>query len=377
MADFAALCDQVFGLQTRFTGGRISSQAVGIIERLPIYIWPAGVSMDDQQTVLAFLTSYGRSDDKRPSAWATWTFSYIVLRFPEFQQKIISTNGREYEFVKLPIGYITAVKAVCREAKEAKGSDTNPKYAELLNQVPPLARFPEIPMTPAAIPPNFAACQTVPALYGYCSLLIFLAEKKINERNSITITECPRNLIDTYAIDEEAPFILDGEGQMNSRAHTMVNQSWVTYSGARIAIITEIAAFGAGTSLARRVVHTVTKLLEYSGMQMAYSIHRFLQAFPESATYSCVRPSLMAYISSVREVATAASHLQPYYKLIHGDSTRVFHRNSIRTLAACAIGYEKYTGGSMRNFVLGEGATAALAMYNAEAVRKGHRTIPT
>jgi len=45
------------------------------------------------------------------------------------------------------------------------------------------------------------------------------------------------------------------------------------------------------------------------------------------------------------------------------------------TLSACATAYKKYTTPSMRNFTLGEGATKAVNMYDAEAVRKGHTTL--
>jgi len=44
-------------------------------------------------------------------------------------------------------------------------------------------------------------------------------------------------------------------------------------------------------------------------------------------------------------------------------------------LAACAISFEKATSPSMRNFALGEGATTAVNMFDAEASARGNRTL--
>jgi hypothetical protein len=370
------LGEQVFGPGNRFSEGRILSQAEGIIEKLTIYTWPSGVTQDDKLSLLAFLPAYGKSEDKRPSAWATWMFTYLVLCFPEFQAAIARENSREFTFVKLPATYVQAMVAICREAEEAEGSEPNSEYTDLLHKLPDMLKFPEIAKEAEYLAPNLAAGQTIPVIYGYASLLIFLAGKKINEKNSITISDKrPQNLINAHGIDEDAAYCLNGDGRLGPDSYGPLNQAWSTHAGARVAIITEVAAFVAGSTQPQRVVRTVSKLLEYSGMQPATFIHKFLQAIPEAATFSCIRPSLHAYVSSVREVAAAPAHLQPLYKVIHGESTRAFHRNSILVLAACAVAYEKYTAPSMKNFSLGEGATSALQMFDAEAVRKGLPTL--
>lgn len=373
----SGLSNQVFGPQNRYNEGRIASQAGGIVESLIVYTMPPGLDPDTRLSVLSFMTGYGRSEDDIPSKWASWTLTYLCCCFPEFKDQIIRQNAREYKFEMLPKTYINAVKEAIMTAQEIEGSATaDEKYSKAVARIVKPSRFPDIDHNDLNFPPVLAAAAIVEPIYGYASLLLFLCGKKITDKNMVTITERrPQNLIDTYSIDEDAAYPLIGEGKMESTAHQMVHQAWITYAAARIAIMTEIAAFGAGQTLPQRVVHTVTKLLEYSGMQPAFFIHRFLQAFPEAATYSCIRPSLNAYASSIREVASAAAHLQPYYKLIHGDGTRAFHRNSIMALSACAIAYEKYTSPSMRNFVLGEGANAALAMFDGEAISRGHQTL--
>lgn len=370
------LGDQVFGAQKRLAEGQYRSQAEGIIEKLPIYTWPSGVSNDDKLAVLAYLTAFGQTEDDSPRAWSCWAFSYLVLCFPEFQQAIGRINSREYEFVKLPVEYIHFIVQVSHRAEEREGSGEDREYNQMASQIPVLANFPDVRPSATSYPPELAACELVTAVYGYAALIIYLCGKKINEKNSVAITDKrPQNLIDTYKIDEQAAYILKGEGAMSSAAHAFVNQAWVTHAAVRAGIITEVATFAGGATLPQRVVYTVAKMLENSGMQPAYFIHRFLQAFPRCASYSCIRPALNAYASSIREVAAAPPHIQPYYKLIQGEGTRAFHRNSILMLSSCAVAYEKYTSPSMRNFNLGEGATIALAMFDAEATRNGHPTL--
>lgn len=349
--------------------------AEGIIEKLRIYSWPKGVSDADKLSFLAFFTAHGRSSDESPSAWATWTLTYITLCFPEMQESITRASGREYYFETLPKKYIQEVLRL-NEAALDFGDSQPDEYGRHYHDLSFPAGLPHLKKEQESFPPELAACATVPSIYGYCSLLIFLAGKQITEKNSITITEKrPKNLVDSFKIDDYASFILTGEGKMGSDAHSQVNQVWVTYFHARAAVMSEVAAFASGVTLPQRVVYTITKLLEYSGMQPAYFIHKFLQARPETANFSCTRASLNAFISSVREVAAAPGYLQPYYKLIHGEGTRAFHRNSLMVLSACAIALEKSTSPSMRNFNLGEGATAAVNMYDAEAAMKGYPTL--
>lgn len=371
----ASLSHQVFGPSMRSNDGRVISTSEGIIEKLRVYTWPKGVSDQNRLAFLAFFTSHGRSVDESPSSWATWVISYIVLCFPEMQDSINRSNGREYAFEALPKKYIESILTLNEAALDF--SDSQPEeYGRHYHDIMFPPGLPTLPRDPLSYPPELAACSTVQSIYGFCSLLIFLAGKQINEKNSITITEKrPMNLINAFKIDEYASFILSGDGKMGSEAHGFINQVWITYFHARSAVVSEVAAFASGTSLPQRVVYTITKLLEYSGMQPAYFIHKFLQARPETAQFSCTRPSLNAFISSVQEVAAAPGYLQPYYKLIHGEGTRAFHRNSLLVLSSCAIAHEKSTSPSMRNFNLGEGATAAVNMFDAEAAAKGYPTI--
>jgi len=371
----AILSHQIFGPSQRINDGRVKPTAEGIVEKLRVYNWPKGITDTDKLSVLAYLTAYGKSADESPSSWATWVISYVVLCFPEMENSITRLNGREYAFEALPKRYIEGVIHLYNAAMDF--DDSQPaEYERHFHDLQIPSGFPSIPKELDYYPPDLAACATVPAIYGYCSLLIYLAGKQINSQNSIAITEKrPKNLIDAFKINEYASFILTGDGKMGQDAHEAINQVWITYFHARAAVISEVATFAAGATLPQRVVYTITKMMENSGMQPAYFIYKFLQARPEVREFSCTRAALNAFISSVQEVAAAPGYLQPYYKLIHGDGTRAFHRNSLLTLSACAIAHEKSLSPSMRNFNLGEGATAAVNIFDAEATARGYATL--
>lgn len=276
--------------------------------------------------------------------------------------------------------YIAAKNAV---------DDKNVAYLLALCKLVVPANLPGLPTTPENFPLEYAACNVIPSVYGYCSLIIYLAGETITERNSISITqERPDSLVTSFNIRESEAFILTGAGQMGSAAHSHVNQAWRTYTEVRQAIVSEVATYASAVSIPKRVVYTTIKSLEFTGMHRGYLIFKFLEARPECVHFDCTRASLTAYYSSIREVAAAPAHHQPYYKLIYSDSTEVFHRNTIMPLASCAMAYQKYTAPSMVNFVLGEAEVAvvnmyklgeadvaAVNMYNAEAKRRGERLL--
>jgi len=371
-----ALGQQIFEPKNRFTEGRILSSSDGIIKTLVIYTWPKDVPDDEKLAFLSFLTAFGRSEEESPSKWATWMYTYIVLCFDTMEDLIKRQGGREYTFKPLERSLIHTVIQLRDSSLDFDGSGDNRDYITLLTQLSFPDRFPSMSRSEEFFPDVLAAGATIPSIYGFCSLLVFLAGKKISDKNVTTITENrPKNLVDTYGINDQAAYFLTGDGKMGTVAHKMCNQAWVTYAQARVAIITDVSSFAVGSSLAQRVVFTVSKLLENVGMQPAYYIHRFLQAFPQCIDYACIRPALGVYSASIREVAQADARIQPYYKVIHGDLTRVFHRNGILALSACAISFEKHMSPSMRYFTLGEGATAAVNMFDMEAVSRGHRTL--
>lgn len=368
---------QVFGLATRGSDGKVQSQAQGIIEYLTVYHWPHdNVPSETKLAVLATLTAHGRSDDESPSKWACWTLSFAVLCFPEFQKAISATGAREYRFQPLPDDVLLSCTTFIEAAQNTADEATDQKYLTARANLVLPSGFPAMNTSATSYPPDLGACTTLPAVYGYCSLLILLAAKKVNDKNRAAITEKrPDNLINAHPVGAGRFVLREDAGRIGDYGHGMVNQAWSTYTKARAAIVTETAAFASGVSQAQRIVYTVTKMMEYSGMQPAFYINKFLLAIPWAGRITCIRPALEAYAQSLREVVAAPAHLQPYYKVIHGEATRAFHRNAILPLSACAIAYERHLSSAMANFDLGPGAANCVAMFDAEATKIGMPTI--
>lgn len=268
------LSSQIFDPKNRFVEGRHLSDSDGLISALTIYTWPAsGLTNDDKLSFLSYLTAFGRSDDSSPTKWATWMYTFVVLCFPNMQKHIKSEGNREYQFETLSEELIRKVLDLQTEALTNEEDDISQRYLEILNTITFPTKFPSLIRSVENFPDTLAAGATIPVVYGYCSLLIFLSGKKINERNVSSISERrPQNLIDSYSISDDAAYCLTGNGKMGSTAHKMVNQAWVTYSPARIAIITEVASFGMGATLPQRVLHTFRKC-EKEPMDVVGGLH--------------------------------------------------------------------------------------------------------
>jgi len=370
------LGNAIFSSSARVAEGRTQAQAAGLFIPLIIYNMPKGYDVEKTLAFLSMYAAFGKSDSESQRAWSNWTFSYLVTCFPEWIKLIESSASREVEFKPFPVEFVDALINLSYAAEDIEEGATD-QYVQMVKSIPVPKYIPELELSVDNFHPDHALCKSEHIINGFGSLLIFLCGKRITSNNAVTITKKrPMNLINALRIREEDAYILLGEGRMGGMAHAMVHQAWTNHSPVRSAIIKEVAKFGnSAASPAQRQYAIVTRLLEYSGMQPAYFINNFLEVVEDATEYPSLKPAIKAYLTSLREVAAAPRQEQPYYKLIHGEGTRAFHRASILPLSACAIAYEKYKSQSMANFELGEGAAAAVAMFDQEARARGGMTL--
>lgn len=370
--------------------GNIATRMDGYSRTMTIYVLPSDLSTDSVLLILAYLTPFGRSDDPVSFKFGSWMYSMIAIAFKHIQEPMQRENTLEYKYVNFPSSTIQTILELANIARGLnidgtfkdeesvadsadRDSEINQEYTNhLLNlSFPP--DFPDLDITDEFFPQDLIPCSGITSVYGFMALLFFLAGKQINETNSVTITtRRPQNLIDTYKIPEKARFFLTGDGRMQMNALTMCNNMWTIHTPLRIAIISQIAHFSQGSSLAMRVVYTVSKLLEYVGMQQALYINQFLMAHPEAIEYSTLRPSLISYVNSMNQLKTVDPILRPYFKVIYGDQTRIFHRNSILALASVAIAYQRKFNDSIKHYNLGAAAGLAIGQFEEEARTKNH-----
>lgn len=352
------------------------SRLSGITKKLTVYTWPSNqnYSANDKLIVLAFLSPFIRSKSESISQWSTWMFSYIFLCFDSLPDMLLQRNSSEYDIKTLPKSLIVSILKindiiVNEDVSEDLSLD---RYCTAVSELSFPLDFPDIEKSIEIFPENLAASRIIPSIYGFCSLLIFLCGKQINEKNLSTITEArPQNLIDTYSIHEQSVYILKSPNVHSLLSAQMCNKSWNYHYPMRKLIISEVSRFSAGETLPCRVVYTVSKLLEYVGMQQAFYIHKFLLANPQCKDYVCLKSALAAYTSSLTQLRQEEPHIIPYFKVIHADMTKIFHRNSILPLAAVAINYELRNNRSISNYNLGPGMTAAMDMFYQEAKSRG------
>lgn len=368
---------KLFDTDIHVNNNILSNRNEGLLIETVIYEWPNDVklSIKEKLLVLSYLTAFARSDDEAQTRWATWLYSFVVMCFESMKDSMLKNSSREYLFKPLPKDLIMQIIKAETIACDEHDEDEVRYSTQVENFKFPL-EFPELEVNSENFPSDLIPSRTQQAVYGFCGLLIFLAGKQINEKNASTIQDRrPNNLIATYNIPSASRHFLTGSGKLTLHAAKMCNNVWSLHYAIRKAVITDVAAFSSGKTIPVRVVYTVTKLLEFVGMQQAFFIHKFLLAFPEARQYSCLKSALSAYHNSLFKLNQVSPVIRPYFKVIEGDLTRAFHRNSILPLAAVAISYEQQFSPSIRHYNLGENASAYISRFQIEAASYGHKTL--
>lgn len=374
--EISTLGTTIFSSSNALLESTRKSNAHGLIEDIIIYKWPTGVSTDNKLKLLSLFTTFGRSESESHSKWQTWVLSFSVLCFEEFETKIRQEGNREMTFKSLPMETVTSGVTLFDMMADFDEDDDEymDKYRSACNTFHQPPKFPEVDPTPEYFQPDIALCSTIPALYGYNSLLLFMAGKKMTDLNQRAMTDArPDAIIRTYKV-EGGSYILKGDGKIDPKNYQWINLCWTKSQAAKKAIFTEAAAFAKPSSTAQEVTYTTVKMVEFVGMQPAFYIHKFLLAVPWCHEISIVRPAINKYHESLREIARQPSYLQPYYKMIYGESTKAFHRQALLPLTACAIAYERTINPTLANYTMGEGADAAVMAFDTEAKQKGHAT---
>lgn len=371
--EVTSLGSKIFSSSNALLESTRKSNVHGIVEEIIVYKWPANVSNDSRLKLLTLFTVCGKSSDISHSKWQSWVISFSTLCFSELELKIKAEGSREIVFKTLANDTIQTGLALFSAMSNAEDEEDAALAASRKAFVLP-ERFPDVDPTSEFFHTDLLFCETIPAIYGFNSLLLFMAGKKMNDINSRAVAEArPTAIINTYKA-EAAAYILTGDGKIDPKNYVWVNLCWTKSQAAKKAIFTEVAAFAKSATQAQAVTYTTAKLLEFVGMQPAFYIHKFLISNPWCSNISIVRPAIAKYHDSLKEIARVPAYLQPYYKVIYGESTKAFHRQALLPLTACAIAYDRITNPTLANYALGEGADSAVNAFDAEARQKGFTT---
>jgi hypothetical protein len=296
--------------------------------------------------VIAYLTLIGRSNSTNLTEWESWVLTLNAVAFRGIADKITHESDGEYKVVEIPAEFLNTLTRVEDNVRE-----NVPPPA-----LPVLAGLPRLSFTYSD---ELYLATTLKACYGYVALVSFLMGKLISAANIENYKKSrSKNIIDKYNLPEAHTFFLSGGGRIPDQNLTWINRAWSASSAGRKAICKEYSLFKDAGSIAREIVYFMFRMLENAGMQPAYLIHQLLKALPEVAKIPILRPSYQIYAQSVRDYAKIVPHLRPYYKVMYGDSTKVFHSKSLQDITACAYLYLGQDNTTLRAYVAPGGAKA-------------------
>jgi hypothetical protein len=284
-----------------------------------------------------YLMVSGTSTDETRAHWQSFVATIVchgfpsmragILKSPAYSEAVMSTAAvnqlmewyENYMGVFNP-GADDALRAACR-------NDAPGLWVEL-----------GLPQGEAKFDVDMADVLDIPAIYGHLSLVLFLAGKTITDTNRASITQKRPNAIERKYFNEKVVGPLSGSLALSATAHTQIHTAFVQLTHLRKEVFTRVATFNTQTEDSTfEVVATTTRLMRYAGMQQAILIDNFLSAHKEALAVPFLAPAIQAYAASMRDVMAAPAIVRPYFKIIHGDTTRAFNRNEIENLLTVAL----------------------------------------
>jgi hypothetical protein len=346
----------------------------GINKSIPYFFWPENslqtLTYEQKISVIVAFMLCARSVDDYVNNWKTFIITLICLGFPEFKNVLVDGASEMVDGHHLPATFITAA---CDAAQglinSFKAGIESPDPIPL--QLPD--NLPEVQI--AAYSTEHVESSAMESVYGFISLVIFLMGKDTSTTDRRAIkTARPDAIRRKYKLDN-ARYFLDGGGALSDEAQDGICQAWLRMPFLRRLWVPEFAKFKDSPGGPSEVVYTTFKLLEYSGMQHAYYVFRLVDALPWVINIPILKPALTVYVTSISELSTVNPLIQPFYKLIYGDATKIFYRNAMNEIVSCAILYGTRTAPSLRRFVVSQSAVQAVQDFLVAA--KGRNVIVT
>jgi hypothetical protein len=189
ISSLAALRNNV--LQEVPTTQATYSTRSGLTRKEPFYSLPAQ-ALGNKEKVKAFayyLYQSGTSAEESREKWRSFILTWVSLTFPGIKTKIVNGDSNQYEERVIDMAETDAllewykrVEAISHVTDIAKEVITN----QAQSARPDLSLLPSVTTPPYPAPEH--SC-TQPGIYGYMSMVMFLAGKKPTEQNCSTFTE--------------------------------------------------------------------------------------------------------------------------------------------------------------------------------------------
>lgn len=327
----------------------------------------------DKEAWALFLMLVGKSDLSIRVKWRSWILSWTSLCFPSITESFTGRATATYEAVVLTTSQIQKLQSIYRLYK-AIGSDGADKeefddeFKEIMSHDSEESTTESaFPLLPSIKTPDFIGdlqgSVEIEGIYGYYSLILFLAGKNINDANRQGITTRRPLAIERKYSMVGTPS-LTGPLQMGNTAHEQVNAAFTAMTVARKAIFEKVAHFSSATgNRSIEVVATTTRLMHYSGMSHVLIIDTFLSSFPHAEKAPVLQGALSYYHSSLNALIATQPVYRPFFKLMHGDTVRVFNRKDVESLIAISVSRLKTTQPTLLQYNVPETTTEIEAQF--------------
>jgi hypothetical protein len=358
LADTAAMREAAFRAPENHgtPAAPATTVASPLIRKVAVYTLPADRAGETtvSQAFHLFLMWAGTSEDTDRVLWQNYVATLVCTSFPTiragvmqsavFEERILS-NAMVDKICQWYEDYLVVtsddsdmeedLRATCKTDLEATIIDLKVPRGKLVYDI------------------NMADTLSIEAIYGHISLVLFIAGKTITDANRAAITQKRPGAIERKYFNGRIVGPLQGSLRLSATAHVAIHTVFVTLTHLRRETFIQVAQFNAAHGdPVLDVVTTTTRLMRFSGMQQAVLINNFLDAHEEAFAMPFLIPAIKAYLASIKDMNAAPVEQRPYYKLIHGDSTRAFNRNDLMNLVVVAVAEARETNPTLQQYAI-------------------------
>lgn len=352
----AALQEDVFrASEAHSASDNVRAQKVNpLLTRIKLVSLP-GDRAEDVSYLRAFhlyLIVAGTSKDTDQARWRNYVVTLTGLCFADLKESILVNSLYEdapmsaASAAALMQWYETYRGAVAPEADQ----ETQEACAAALEGLCPDL---DMPQGVASLKINPDHVLDIPSIYGHYSLVLFLAGKTITEKNRSSVGQKRPAAIERKYFGGASVASLSGSLALSNAAHSEIHAAFVYLSHARKVIFNKVSMFNdQGGDPQVEVVATTTRLMRFAGMQQAMIIDKWLLSHPDGFRVPMLMPSIAHYVASLKELKRLPAEQRPYFKLIHGDTTRAFNRNDLEYLLAIALADEREVNPTLQLYAI-------------------------
>lgn len=307
--------------------------------KVRVYALP-GVHADNKREVMAFhlyLIVSGTSPSEDRQEWRNYIATLVCLCFPDIRQKIVDNAAYEESFLSDEMLTLLMTWYDTYTTLSEAGDDVDLK-AEIITTANAMVLPLSLPVGKASASATLSDVCDFEAIYGHLSLVLFLAGKRIDEKNRAAITAKRPGAIERKYYNSRAIASLTGALALSNNAHAQIHAAFAHLSHMRIVTFEMVAGFNQQNGDPRaEVVATNTRLMRFSGMQQAAIIDAFLSSHEEAFSVPMLAPAIASYTASLVDLAKVPDAVRPYFKIMYADATRAFNRNDVSHLICVAL----------------------------------------